>query len=173
MVFVSRDWFESWEGHAASYLTVITAHEVAHQWWYASVGNNQALAPWLDEALATYSELLLLEADFPQLVDWWWEWRIDRFAPGGFVDSQVYEFESRRAYINAVYLQGARMLHALRQDLGDDDFLDWLRRHALQNAGGIASAGDLWSLLSAAQLEATRDTRSLFLRDPGPQGPGL
>ncbi len=168
VVFVSADWFESWEGEPASYLTVITAHEVAHQWWYASVANNQAEAPWLDEALATYSELLLLEADFPQLVDWWWDWRVNRFAPGGFVDSEVYDFGSRRAYINAVYLQGARLLHALRQDLGDDEFFAWLRRHAMEHAGGIVTAGDLWGLLNEAQLEATRATRSHFLRDPGP-----
>lgn len=168
LVFVSADWFASWEGGPASYLTVITAHEVAHQWWYASVANNQAGAPWLDEALATYSELLLLEAEFPQLVDWWWDWRVNRFAPGGFVDSEVYDFDSRRAYINAVYLQGARLLHALRQDLGDDDFFAWLRRHAMEHAGRIVTAGDLWGLLDAGRLEATRATRSRFLRDPGP-----
>ena len=53
LVFVSRDWFESWDGSPASYLTLITVHEVAHQWWYASVANDQAAEPWLDEALAT------------------------------------------------------------------------------------------------------------------------
>ena len=67
LVFVSRDWFESWNGNPASYLTLITAHEVAHQWWYGSVANDQAAEPWLDEALATYSEYLLLESDFPEL----------------------------------------------------------------------------------------------------------
>ena len=31
------------------------AHEVAHQWWYAQVGNDQVNTPWLDEGLAEYS----------------------------------------------------------------------------------------------------------------------
>ncbi|MCE2490635.1 MAG: hypothetical protein J4G17_11760 [Anaerolineae bacterium] len=168
LVFVSRDWFESWKGDPASYLTVITAHEVAHQWWYGSVANDQAVAPWLDEALATYSEFLLLESDFPELQDWWWEWRVDRFAPGGFVDSDVYGFANRRDYINAVYLQGARMLHQLRQDLGDDAFFDWLRRHAEQGAGNIVTADDIWSLLDESQLAATLETRQRFLRNPDP-----
>ncbi len=30
-------------------------HEVAHQWWYSVVGNDQVDEPWLDEALANYS----------------------------------------------------------------------------------------------------------------------
>ena len=168
LVFVSRDWFESWRGNPASYLTLITAHEVAHQWWYGSVANDQATEPWLDEALATYSEYLLLESDFPELTDWWWEWRIDRFAPGGYVDSGIYEFASRRDYINAVYLRGARMLHDLRQDLGDDAFFDWLRRHAEQGAGKIVTEEEFWSLLDESQRTATLETRSRYLRDPGP-----
>ncbi len=168
LVFVGRDWFESWEGDPASYLTLITAHEIAHQWWYGSVANDQAVAPWLDEALATYSEFLLLEADFPDLTDWWWEWRVDRFAPDGFVDSDVYGFANRRDYINAVYLQGARMMHQLRQDLGDDGFFDWLQRHAEQGAGHIVTGDDFWSLLDESQLEATLETRQRFLRNPGP-----
>lgn len=168
LVFVSRDWFESWEGNPASYLTLITAHEVAHQWWYGSVGSDQAREPWLDEALATYSEYLLLESDFPDLLDWWWEWRVDRFAPGGHVDSDIYEFARRRDYINAVYLRGARMLHELRQDLGDDAFFGWLRRHAEQGAGNIVTEEDFWSLLNDSQRAATLETRRHYLRDSGP-----
>ena len=33
-----------------------TTHEIAHQWFYALVGNNQGRDPWLDEGLATYAE---------------------------------------------------------------------------------------------------------------------
>ena len=168
VVFVSRDWFESWDGDPAGYLTIITAHEVAHQWWYASLANNQAAEPWLDEALATYSEVLLLEAEFPQLVDWWWDWRIERYAPGGFVDRAVTDFPSRRAYINAVYLQGARLMHALRGDLGDEAFFAWLRRYAEAGAGEIVTAASLWSLLDETQLEATRATRRRYLLAAGP-----
>ena len=33
----------------------VVTHEVAHQWWYGLVGNNQAAEPWLDESFAQYS----------------------------------------------------------------------------------------------------------------------
>jgi Peptidase family M1 domain len=32
----------------------VVAHEVAHQWWYGLVGNNQFREPWLDESFAQY-----------------------------------------------------------------------------------------------------------------------
>jgi hypothetical protein len=35
-----------------------TAHEVAHQWWYSLVGNDQVDEPWLDEALAQFTTAL-------------------------------------------------------------------------------------------------------------------
>jgi hypothetical protein len=32
------------------------SHEIAHQWFYSLVGNNQARDPWLDEALSTWAQ---------------------------------------------------------------------------------------------------------------------
>ena len=37
------------------YLDIVVSHEVAHQWWYATVGNDVLEYPWQDEALATFS----------------------------------------------------------------------------------------------------------------------
>jgi Peptidase family M1 domain len=33
----------------------VVTHEVAHQWWYGLVGNDQYREPWLDESFAQYS----------------------------------------------------------------------------------------------------------------------
>lgn len=41
------------------YLQLIVAHETAHQWFYSLVGNDQERDPWLDEALASWSEVQL------------------------------------------------------------------------------------------------------------------
>ncbi len=35
--------------------TNVIIHEIAHQWWYGVVGNNQLAYGWLDEGLAEYS----------------------------------------------------------------------------------------------------------------------
>lgn len=39
----------------------VVAHEIAHQWWYSTVGNNQVIEPWLDEGLTSFSEYLYME----------------------------------------------------------------------------------------------------------------
>lgn len=167
LVFVSGDWFRRFVGNPASYLMLITVHEIAHQWWYARVGSNQAQDPWLDEALATYSEYVFIEEYYPELRDWWWDFRVNNYAPEGFVDSTVYQFSSIREYINVVYLLGARMLNDLRRDLGTEAFFDLLRRYVEAGAGRIVTPELFWSLLTPEQLAATRATRRKYLRQPG------
>jgi len=165
LVFVGGEYFRGFGG-PTSYLMMISAHEIAHQWWYGRVGNDQALDPWLDEALATYSEYAFVEEYFPALKDWWWSFRVDNFSPEGFVDSTVYEFETRREYINAVYLRGVRMLQDLRSDLGTEAFFDWLRRYADAGAGRLVTPEFFWSLLTPEQLNATAGTREKYLKQP-------
>jgi hypothetical protein len=166
LVFVSDDWFRTFTGDPASYLTLITVHEVAHQWWYARVGNDAALNPYLDEALATYSEYIFLEEYYPQLREWWWGFRVDPYAPNGFVDSSIYQFSTIREYINAVYLRGVRMLHQLRQDLTTEVFFDWLRAYSDAGDGQIVTPRQFWSLLTPEQLAATQATREEYLSVP-------
>lgn len=168
LVFVGGEWFRSYDGDPASYLNLITAHEVSHQWWYNIVANDQANAPWLDEALATYSEYVFLEENYPNLTDWWWDFRVNAWSPEGYVDASVYQFETLRGYINAVYLQGARLMHALRQDLGGEAFFQWLHDYVAAMRGQVATPQDLWAALTPEQYDATHATRAAYLRDPGP-----
>lgn len=165
LVFVGGEYFRGFNG-PTSYLMIITVHEVSHQWWYDQVGNDQALYPWLDEALATYSEYAFIEEYYPGLKDWWWNFRVNSLSPDGFVDSTVYEFTSRRAYINAVYLRGVRMLNDLRDVLGTEAFFDWLRRYAEAGTGQLVTPDMFWSLLSAEQYQATTAIRERYLHQP-------
>lgn len=166
IVFVSGDWFRAYDGTPLGYLMIITVHEVAHQWWYASVGSDSAMNPWLDEALATYSEYIFIEEYYPDLKSWWWQWRVDRFVPQGNVDSTVYQFNTIREYINAVYLRGVRMLHDLRQDLGTEAFFALLRQYAETGTGQIATPETFWGLLTPEQWARTGITRERYLQHP-------
>jgi len=165
IVFVGGEYFRGLNG-VESYLTIISVHEVAHQWWYGRVGNDQAINPWLDEALATYSEVVFIEKYYPTLKNWWWNFRVNRLAPQGFVDSTIYEFSSRRAYINAIYLRGVKMLNDLRSTLGDDVFFGWLNQFASKGAGQIMSPERFWSLLTPEQYARTEAIRKQYLRHP-------
>lgn len=164
LVFVGGAWFTSFDGGPRNYLTLISVHEIAHQWWYARVGNDSALNPWLDEALATYSEYLFIEAHYPAFKNWWWTFRVAGFFPRGKVDSDVYEFATAREYINAVYLRGVQMLHNLRVDIGDDAFFQLLRAYLAAGDGQIAEPALFWSQLPPAQRDVTLATRTEYLR---------
>jgi len=166
LVFVGNRWFVRYNGDPASYLTLITVHEVSHQWWYTQVGNDPAMTPWLDEALATYSEYIFIEEYYPDLREWWWQFRVRDFAPEGFVDSSIYDFPNIRAYINAVYLRGVQMLHEIRGKIGKESFFGLLRAYAEAQNGEIALPQDFWALMTPAQLSDTQEIRNRYLRVP-------
>ena len=169
LVFVGTNWFNSYADDPAGYLTLITAHETAHQWWYALVGSDSAVDPWLDEALSTYSEYIFLEEYYPDLRDWWWDFRVNSFVSGDGpylpTNSSVEDFQSVREYINSVYLRGAEMMHALRDALGSDAFFAWLDAYARANTGRVAQPDSLWSLLTPAQLAAADPIRREYMSE--------
>ncbi len=151
MYFLSKGFYNLYTGTPAEYLIAIAAHETAHQWWYALVGNDQALEPWLDEALCTYSERLFYENYYPEAMNWWWAYRVNYYLPRGRVDDSIYnprgEAEPYRAYRDAVYLNGAVFLEELRTLIGDETFLQFLGIYADQNSGQIATRADFFTTL--------------------------
>lgn len=148
LIFLSHAFYDFYTGNPESNLTIIAAHEVAHQWWYGLVGNDQALEPWLDEALCTYSEAFFYEKAYPELVDWWWENRIYFHEPQGWVDSTIYEVEGFYPYRDAVYLRGALFLNEVRELLGAEIFQDFLKDYLSTFRYRQANGDDFFNLLA-------------------------
>src|SRR5579871_6876512 len=46
---------------AGPFVEYLVSHEVCHQWWYNAVGTNGFCETWMDEALATYFNHLLID----------------------------------------------------------------------------------------------------------------
>jgi aminopeptidase N len=147
LYFLSRGFYNLYDGTARGYLTAIAAHETAHQWWYGLVGNDQALEPWLDEAMCTYSERLFYEHIYPESLDWWWDFRVNYYQPVGWVDSSIYDYGGFRPYRDAVYLRGAIFLEELRILVGEEAFFAFLRDYAYRRAGQIATTLDFFAIL--------------------------
>jgi hypothetical protein len=164
--FLGGSYYAEYDGTPRNYLTAIAAHEVAHQWWYDEVGNDQAREPWLDEALCLYSELIYYQATHPDLVDWWWDFRVMRFKPAGRVNSSVYDFDAFRPYVNAVYLRGALFLRDLRAAMGDTAFFDFLQRYRETQSGHIATSNDFWSLLETYDVPGLARLRAEYFAPP-------
>jgi hypothetical protein len=149
LVFLNPDLFPYYVGNGADYLTAITAHETAHEWWYGRVGNDQAIDPWLDEAFAVYSELFFYEKAYPSLVKWWWWTRVDQYASDQCVDLPIYQFTRFRDYVDTVYLRGARMLHMVRTRMGNQAFEESLRELQSEGLGRIITAADVFRIFQS------------------------
>ncbi len=147
LYYLSRDFYNLYDNTLQNYLVFVAAHETAHQWWFEQVANDQALQPWLDESLATYSERLYYESISPDAVPWWWAYRIDFYNPQGFVDVPVYEGGGFRPYTNSVYFRGAHFLEDLRVRIGDEAFFAFLQDYFQQKRGGIATPEDFFRIL--------------------------
>ena len=147
LYFHSRSFYDQFDGTAKNYLTFVAVHETAHQWWFEQVANDQALEPWLDESLATYSEAIFYETKYPELVPWWWSYRIDFFKPSGSIDIPVYQGQNDETYKHIVYFNGAHFLQDLRERIGDEAFYAFLRDYFMQGRGKIMNGDDFFRIL--------------------------
>ena len=129
----------------------ITAHEAAHQWFYALVGSNQADDPWLDEALATWAGSLVAH-ELPGVMS-----IPVPAAAGGKLGAPMTYWSARSPslYSRGVYIQGAQAVGGLGSERG---VACVLRRYVHRNAYRIATPADF---LDAAD-DVYRDARSRF-----------
>jgi hypothetical protein len=127
----------------------LTAHEVAHQWWYAVVGSDQIDEPWLDEALTQYSTMLyyenvygeeraagVLNAEFIQTHN-----NLKRRGQDVVVGLPAEEY-GPRLYWEVVYDKGALYFHNLREAVGDEAFFRILQTYYDQHRYKIATPED-------------------------------
>ncbi len=147
LVFLASSFYSSYNGSARSNLVTIGTHEIAHQWWFGLVGDDQAMEPWLDEAMSVYSERIFYEYNYPNYGDWWWNFRVNYFGPHGYVDSNVYDFATFRDYVDAVYLNGANFLDDIRNRIGDQAFFAFLKDYAERFSYRRATTADFFAVL--------------------------
>jgi hypothetical protein len=124
-----------------------TVHEVAHQWFYALIGNDQLTEPWLDEAAASYAEVIYYEEAgsiglATSLLDSWRAQLRDHPRSSTPIGLPVGDYETQWDYSLFVYLKGALFLEELRQQLGDDVFFDFTRSYFSAYRYGFASGTD-------------------------------
>ena len=161
LYYLSNSFYNLYDGTPNNYLPMVAAHETSHQWWWGRVASDQARNPWLDEALASYSEKIFYEKNYPDSVKWWWSVRIDFYQPSGKIDGDVPSYAGFAPYTNTVYKQGAHFFEDLRQALGDQAFFAFLKDYATQMDGKIAAPADFFRIL---KLHSTADLSALLTK---------
>jgi aminopeptidase N len=119
------------------------AHEVAHQWWYGSVGNDEYGAPWLDESFATWSQTLPFDP-------WTRCERYDWPSSDARVSSGVDYFRRHPYQYGVVYAGGGCMLANLAGRFGLDRFETILRTYALDHRNGITDGASFRAAIERA-----------------------
>lgn len=166
LYFVSKGFYNLYDGTVNSYLSLITVHEMAHQWWYGAVGSDQALNPWLDEGLSTFAELQYIEHYYPDQVDWWWGYRVNYYQPDGFIDLPVYDYQFYIGYRNSVYLRSAQFLAALRESVGVDAYNAAIQQYVKTGSLRIARPDDFWAAFAGVPGYPFSELLSVYFHSP-------
>jgi len=139
--------YEYYNGQPRSFFVYVIAHEIAHQWWYGAVGNNQVASPWLDEALALFSEYLYYKKYHRADLDWWWKVKVINRDPHGFLDATIYDYPTTKLYIKNVYGLGVKFMADLYNLVGEKVFIAFLQDYRKKNQGKLATKEDFFSTL--------------------------
>lgn len=135
----------------------VIVHEYAHQWY----GNDLPLAGWkhiwLNEGFATYAEWLWAEREGLATVDEIFSFFASIFPPDDpFWSLPIGDPGPDSLFDGAVYVRGAMTLHALRLEVGDDNFFEILETWAASRAGENVSTPEFIELserISGQQLD--------------------
>jgi len=144
---------------------IILSHEMAHQWFYAAVGNDPTAEPWLDESLATFLSNIHLEtyrgstSALSERARWARTYgAAQRATPELSVGDSSCAFPSSSAYSSFVYDGGALLLQTIRTEIGDPSFFDGLTSYYEAHTGDIGTSASLFEHLEQASdsvLDAT------------------
>jgi hypothetical protein len=143
------------------------AHEIAHQWWYAQVGNDQINAPWLDEGLAEYSMATYYREVYGQarvntMVNQRWLAPYQVKVENG-LDAVVNQPAAAfgEDYEVMVYAKAALFFDALRQEVGPEVFEEILREYLARYRWRMAMPDNL---LRVAESVSGQDLDGLYYR---------
>lgn len=139
-----------------------TEHEIAHQWFYGVVGNNQYDEPWLDESFATFASYVALYNKKP---DFRWVREIGK--KYYHLNSPVSTFMEHAAddglkmYGDVIYNYGAKTLNELRNKLGDDAFYKGMQAYFEEMKFKVATTADFIRIME----QSSGEDLSKFFKD--------
>jgi puromycin-sensitive aminopeptidase len=136
----------------------VVAHEIAHMWFGDLVTMNWWNGLWLNEAFATFMEMLAVDHAKPH---WrrWTTFGVSRSAAltvDGLNSSRPIEFpvnaphDAEAMFDVLTYEKGASVLRMLEQYLGEAVFRDGVRHYLDKHAFANTETTDLWESLAAA-----------------------
>lgn len=153
----------------------VVAHENAHMWFGDLVTMSWWNGLWLNEAFATFMEMLAVDDWKPE----WKRWesfavaRAAAFSVDGLVSTRPIEYPVRAPkdadamFDILTYEKGASVLRMLEQHIGPTVFRDGVRQYLRTHAYGNADTKDLWTALGAVARQPVPELMDGWIFQPG------
>ena len=153
----------------------VVAHENAHMWFGDLVTMAWWNGLWLNEAFATFMEMLVVDAWKPE----WERWtafgmsRAAALSVDGLISTRPIEFpvrapkEAEAMFDVLTYEKGASVLRMLEQHIGPTVFREGVRRYLATHAYGNAETTDLWVSLGQAAKQDVPALMNEWIFSPG------
>lgn len=153
----------------------VVAHENAHMWFGDLVTMSWWNGLWLNEAFATFMEMLAVDAWKPE----WKRWdafgvsRAAAFSVDGLLSTRSIEYPVRAPkdadamFDVLTYEKGASVLRMLEQHIGPTVFREGVRNYLRTHAYGNADTKDLWVSLGLAAKQAVPELMDGWIFQPG------
>jgi len=153
----------------------VVSHENAHMWFGDLVTMRWWNGLWLNEAFATFMEMLAVDAWKPE---WrrWDSFTVSRAAAmqvDGLKSTRPIEFpvekpaEAAGMFDVLTYEKGASVLRMLEQYLGVDAFRDGIRLYLRRHAYANAETTDLWDALEESTRQPVRALMDTWIFQAG------
>lgn len=151
VIFLAQDLVET--GTDYTQKAFVIAHEVAHQWWYGLVGNNQVEEPWLDEGLASWSaDKYLTNVEYRKS-------RKSSSQGKGQLSTELPQMGDKQNYMQIAYRDGEAFWDGLEKELGEQEVINVLRSFLARYRYKTATTEDLKQVIID---ETNRDMTSYF-----------
>jgi aminopeptidase 2 len=137
----------------------VVQHELAHQWFGNLVTMDFWDGLWLNEGFATWMSWYSCNEFYPE----WKVWEtftidtlqgalgLDSLRSSHPIEVPVHRAEDiNQIFDNISYAKGSAVLRMISKYLGEDVFIEGIRRYIKKHAWGNTQTGDLWASLSEA-----------------------
>ena len=153
----------------------VVCHEIAHMWFGDLVTMKWWNGIWLNEAFATFMEVLAVDAFRPE----WQRWvsfgveREAALAVDGLHATRPVEFhvgrpeEAQGMFDVLTYQKGGSVLRMLEQFIGPDVFREGINDYLTTHRHGNTETSDLWDALERSSGRAVRTIMDTWINQGG------
>ncbi|RDA91051.1 hypothetical protein CP533_6116 [Ophiocordyceps camponoti-saundersi (nom. inval.)] len=154
----------------------VVQHELAHQWFGNLVTMDWWEGLWLNEGFATWASWYSCNVFYPE----WHVWQtyvtdnlqsalsLDSLRSSHPIEVPVKRADEINQIFDAIsYSKGSCVLRMISVYLGEDTFLDGVRRYLKKHAYGNTQTGDLWAALSEASGKPVQDIMTAWTKKVG------